>query len=75
MATTAFEPIITSAWGKPNSWTLDEYKKRGGYQGLQKALEGEGVVFLHGSESLAPGVALRTSPSPNIRIRVARGRG
>ena len=39
MATTAFEPLISAAWGKPNSWKLDEYKKRGGYKGLEKALE------------------------------------
>ncbi|PTL76406.1 NADH-quinone oxidoreductase subunit NuoF [Vitiosangium sp. GDMCC 1.1324] len=39
MATTAFEPLISSAWGKPNSWKLEEYKKRGGYKGLEKALE------------------------------------
>ena len=39
MATTAFEPLISAAWGKTNSWKLDEYKKRGGYKGLEKALE------------------------------------
>jgi len=39
MATTAYEPLISAAWGKPNSWTLDEYRKRGGYKGLEKALE------------------------------------
>ncbi|WNG14469.1 NADH-quinone oxidoreductase subunit NuoF [Cystobacter fuscus] len=39
MATTAFEPVISTAWGTPQSWTMDAYKKRGGYQGLTKALE------------------------------------
>src|SRR3954469_7675919 len=38
MATTAFEPIISSAWGQPKSWTLDHYRKRGGYEALKKAL-------------------------------------
>ncbi len=39
MATTAFEPIISGAWGQPKSWTLDHYRKRGGYEALKKALE------------------------------------
>ncbi|HZI11168.1 MAG TPA: NADH-quinone oxidoreductase subunit F, partial [Myxococcus sp.] len=41
MASTAktIEPIISAAWGKPQSWTLDSYRKRGGYEGLKKALE------------------------------------
>ena len=39
MATTAFEPIISGAWGQPKSWTLDHYRKRGGYEALKKCLE------------------------------------
>ncbi|HSP78769.1 MAG TPA: NADH-quinone oxidoreductase subunit F, partial [Myxococcaceae bacterium] len=39
MAATAFEPIISSAWGKPDSWTLEDYRRRGGYKALEKALE------------------------------------
>ena len=39
MATTAFEPVISTGWGQPQSWTMDSYKKRGGYKGLEKALE------------------------------------
>ena len=39
MATTAFEPVISTGWGKPQSWTMNSYKQRGGYKGLEKALE------------------------------------
>ena len=36
MAATAkvIEPVVSAAWGKPHSWTLDAYRKRGGYEGL-----------------------------------------
>ncbi|HEX8438663.1 NADH-quinone oxidoreductase subunit NuoF [Archangium sp.] len=61
MATTAFEPIITSAWGKPNSWKLDEYKKRGGYKGLEKALE------------LAPAQIIDEVKKSNLRGRGGAG--
>ena len=30
-------PILTNGWGEERSWTLDSYRKRGGYQGLEKA--------------------------------------
>jgi NADH-quinone oxidoreductase subunit F len=61
MATTAFEPIISAAWGKPNSWTLDEYKKRGGYKGLEKALE------------LAPAQIIDEVKKSNLRGRGGAG--
>jgi NADH-quinone oxidoreductase subunit F len=61
MATTAFEPIISAAWGKPNSWSLDEYKKRGGYKGLEKALE------------LAPAQIIDEVKKSNLRGRGGAG--
>ncbi|WP_375770822.1 NADH-quinone oxidoreductase subunit NuoF [Archangium gephyra] len=61
MATTAFEPLISAAWGKPNSWTLDEYKKRGGYKGLEKALE------------LAPAQIIDEVKKSNLRGRGGAG--
>ena len=39
MFTTPFEKIITRAWGKPGSHSLDAYKATGGYKALEKALE------------------------------------
>ena len=30
-------PILTNGWGEERSWTLDSYRSRGGYQGLEKA--------------------------------------
>ena len=30
-------PILTNGWGEERSWTLDSYRGRGGYQGLEKA--------------------------------------
>ncbi|XXF79161.1 NADH-quinone oxidoreductase subunit NuoF [Myxococcaceae bacterium GXIMD 01537] len=39
MAATAIEPVISAAWDKPQSWTLDSYRKRGGYEALKKALD------------------------------------
>ena len=30
-------PILTNGWGEERSWTLDSYRSRGGYQGLDKA--------------------------------------
>ena len=30
-------PILTNGWGEDRSWTLDSYRARGGYQGLEKA--------------------------------------
>ncbi len=61
MATTAFEPLISAAWGKPNSWTLDEYRKRGGYKGLEKALE------------LAPAQIIDEVKKSNLRGRGGAG--
>jgi len=61
MATTAFEPIISAAWGKPNSWTLAEYKRRGGYKGLEKALE------------LAPAQIIDEVKKSNLRGRGGAG--
>ena len=37
----AVEKIITRNWGKPDSCTLEGYKKHGGYEALKKALEME----------------------------------
>jgi NADH-quinone oxidoreductase subunit F len=34
----AAEKVITRNWGKPDSWTLEAYRKSGGYQSLEKAL-------------------------------------
>lgn len=31
-------PIVTRGWGEDRSWTLDSYRSRGGYKGLEKAL-------------------------------------
>jgi len=61
MATTAYEPLISAAWGKPNSWTLDEYRKRGGYKGLEKALE------------LAPAQIIDEVKKSNLRGRGGAG--
>lgn len=33
----ALTPILTNGWGEERSWTLDSYRSRGGYQGLEKA--------------------------------------
>ena len=30
-------PILTSMWGVDRSWTLDVYRRHGGYEGLAKA--------------------------------------
>ena len=30
-------PVLTHGWGQERSWTLDSYRERGGYQGLEKA--------------------------------------
>ena len=30
-------PILTNGWGEDRSWTLESYRKRGGYTGLEKA--------------------------------------
>ena len=40
--------------------------------GLQKRLEGEGVIFLRGKGNL-PGLKLRRDPPPAIRTRKKRG--
>ncbi|MEE6140248.1 NADH-quinone oxidoreductase subunit NuoF [Mycobacterium sp. 050128] len=34
----ALSPVLTRYWDHPTSWTLDVYRKHGGYQALQKAL-------------------------------------
>lgn len=34
-------PILTALWGKERSWTLDVYRRNGGYQGLAKAMKME----------------------------------
>ena len=30
-------PVLTHGWGQERSWTLDSYRQRGGYQGLERA--------------------------------------
>jgi len=30
-------PVLTHGWGEERSWTLDSYRERGGYQGLERA--------------------------------------
>ena len=39
-------PIITNGWGEERSWTLDSYRARGGYLGLEKAraMDPAGIV-------------------------------
>ena len=34
----AYEPLLTSHVNQPNSYTLDFYLQRGGYEGMRKAL-------------------------------------
>ncbi|NNC14625.1 NADH-quinone oxidoreductase subunit NuoF [Corallococcus exiguus] len=48
MASTAkaVEPVISAAWGKPQSWTLDSYRSRGGYDGLKRALSMEPAAII-----------------------------
>jgi NADH-quinone oxidoreductase subunit F len=60
-ATSAFEPIISGAWGKPQSWTLDSYRKRGGYEALKKALE------------MAPAAIIDEVKKSNLRGRGGAG--
>ncbi len=31
-------PVLSSGWDEDQSWTLESYRKRGGYKGLEKAL-------------------------------------
>lgn len=31
-------PIVSLGWGEDRSWTLDSYRSRGGYKGLERAL-------------------------------------
>ena len=31
-------PIVSSGWGEHRSWTLESYRSRGGYRGLERAL-------------------------------------
>lgn len=31
-------PIVSRGWGEDRSWTLESYRSRGGYKGLEKAL-------------------------------------
>jgi NADH-quinone oxidoreductase subunit F len=45
-STSAFEPIISGAWGKPQSWTLEHYRQRGGYEALKKALAMEPAAII-----------------------------
>jgi NADH-quinone oxidoreductase subunit F len=36
---TALTPLLTSRWGDERAWTLDAYRRAGGYQALAKALK------------------------------------
>lgn len=31
-------PVLSAFWDEPESWTLDTYRRHGGYEGLRKAL-------------------------------------
>ncbi|MDR2374300.1 MAG: NADH-quinone oxidoreductase subunit NuoF [Bifidobacteriaceae bacterium] len=35
----ALTPLLTSRWGQERAWTLDAYRRTGGYQALAKALK------------------------------------
>jgi NADH-quinone oxidoreductase subunit F len=39
MAATPLTPVITAHWDDPQSWTIDAYRRRGGYTALQAALK------------------------------------
>ncbi len=61
MAAPAIEPLISKAWGQPQSWTLESYRKRGGYEGLKKALE------------MAPAAVIDEVKKSNLRGRGGAG--
>jgi NADH-quinone oxidoreductase subunit F len=61
MAAPAIEPLISRYWGSPQSWTLEAYRKRGGYEGLKKALE------------MAPGDVINEVKKSNLRGRGGAG--
>ena len=61
MAAPAIEPLISKAWGQPQSWTLEAYRKRGGYEGLKKALE------------MAPAAVIDEVKKSNLRGRGGAG--
>jgi NADH-quinone oxidoreductase subunit F len=56
-----FEKVITRAWGKPNSHTLDFYRQNGGYKALEKAL------------SMAPSAVIDEVKKSNLRGRGGAG--
>jgi NADH-quinone oxidoreductase subunit F len=37
-AATALTPVLSSYWDDPESWTLETYRRHGGYQGMRRAL-------------------------------------
>ena len=45
MATT-LTPILSAFWDDPKSWTLDTYKRHGGYRALDKALGMEPAAII-----------------------------
>ena len=61
MAAPVIEPLISKYWGSPQSWTLDAYRKRGGYEGLKKALE------------MAPAAVIDEVKKSNLRGRGGAG--
>jgi len=61
MAATAFENVITRAWGQPQSWTLDFYRKNGGYEALRRSLE------------MAPAAIIDEVKKSNLRGRGGAG--
>jgi NADH-quinone oxidoreductase subunit F len=61
MAAPAIEPLISKFWGTPQSWTLEAYRKRGGYEGLKKALE------------MAPAAVIDEVKKSNLRGRGGAG--
>ncbi|MCI0571710.1 MAG: NADH-quinone oxidoreductase subunit NuoF [Myxococcaceae bacterium] len=60
-AAPAVEKVISRAWGTPHSHTLAEYRKRGGYEALKKALE------------MAPQAVLEEVKKSNLRGRGGAG--
>ena len=46
MAAQVIDPVISAAWSQPNGWTLDAYRKRGGYDALKKALGMEPAAII-----------------------------
>ena len=56
-------PILTNGWGEERSWTLDSYRSRGGYQGLEKARTMEPADIVQASRTpVCEAVVAQASP-------------